>query len=54
MDLAFFLQKIVDKIIKNPFKRIILLNIYPVIPNNIIIEALDNVGIKITSYTPKG
>jgi len=26
--------------------------VYPNIPNNIIIEALDNVGIKITSYTP--
>lgn len=44
----------VDEIIKNPFKRIILSNVYPVISNNIIIEALDNVEIKITSYTPKG
>jgi len=36
----------------NPSKRIILSNVYPAIPNNIIIEALVNLDIKITSpYT---
>lgn len=33
----------------NPSKRIILSNVYPAIPNNIIIEALVNLDIKITS-----
>lgn len=33
----------------NPSKRIILSNVYPAIPNNIIIEALVNLDVKITS-----